>query len=64
MREITIPVRTDSGGGGSDYEAGGNFFCNGDPNGQITADRGATCLDLTSGLNYWKTTDGTNTGWI
>lgn len=56
------------GGGAQTYEGGGNFSGVGDPNGVVTADKGAVYTELDGSNNFvalWnKTTDASNTGWV
>lgn len=55
---------TVSGGSSGSYAAGGNFSGHGSPQGVITANKGATYVDLDEPGSVWtKVTDGVNTGW-
>lgn len=51
---------------GGNYAVGGNFYGDGDPNGVVTANKGAAYYQLdVSPPGIWiKTTDGVNTGWV
>lgn len=53
-----------SGGSSGSYAAGGNFSGTGSPEGSVTANKGATYVQLDEPGRIWaKTTDSTNTGW-
>jgi len=40
------------------------YYWDGDPNGNVAANKGALCLENDSGKPWFKTTDGANTGWV
>lgn len=67
LRSLHKIVDLGGGGAGSSgtYATGGNYSGNGNPNGVVTADSGAFYVDKDApGTSYFKTTDGTNTGWV
>lgn len=67
LRSLHKIVSLSGGGGGgsaSSYSVGGNFSGSGSPEGVVTANKGATYTDTTNQQFYFKTTDGTNTGWV
>lgn len=64
MRSLHKIVALNGGGSAGAYSGGGNFSGTGSPEGVVTANKGATYVDTTSNQFYFKTTDGTNTGWI
>lgn len=65
LDKILQAMNGGSGGGSvTSYSVGGNFSGSGSPEGVVTANKGATYTDTTNQQFYFKTTDGTNTGWV
>lgn len=64
LRSLHKIVSLSGGGSSATYSSGGNFSGTGSPEGVVTANKGATYTDTAAQQFYFKTTDGTNTGWV
>lgn len=64
LDKILQALNGGAGGGAGTYSGGGNFSGTGSPEGVVTANKGATYTATDTQQFYFKTTDGTNTGWV